>query len=109
MNEMNDREVQHQPGCCTLLFCRDKGQSSLEYDIWRRRMFCKQVGAKIAYYRTLLAMPQEALAKKANVTPSALRRIERGRGGDSLSLLLLLDIAEGLRVDVSRLVGLCDP
>ena len=109
MDKTDDREVQRQPRCCTLLFFRDNEQSSKKRLAWRQKLFCKQVGAKIAYYRTLLELSQDALAKKANIGTSVLRRIERGRYRDDLSLLLLLDIAEGLRIDVSFLVSFTDP
>ena len=73
-----------------------------------RKIFFKQVGAKIAYYRTLREMPQDELAKKAHVSTSTLSRIERGRYSDNLSLLLLLDIADGLQIDIALLVSFND-
>ena len=92
-----------------MLFFRDNEQSNKKRLAWRRKIFCKQVGAKIAYYRTLLELSQDALAEKANIGTSVLRRIERGRYRDDLSLVLLMNIAEGRRIDISFLVSFTDP
>ena len=59
----------------------------------RRDIFYRQIGAKIAYYRTLYGMEQSQLAE----------RIERGKYGENISIAMLLDIAEGLDIDPSLL------
>lgn len=64
----------------------------------------KQVGAKIAYYRTLRGLTQEEFAKRINISVSTLSRIERGRYNHNISLSVLLDIATGLKIEVSMLV-----
>ena len=68
------------------------------------RIFLKQIGAKIAYYRTLRDLKQADLAKRANISQSALSRIERGRYNGNVSILLLRDIAYGLEIELSLLV-----
>ena len=64
----------------------------------------KQIGAKIAYYRTLRNMTQRDLAEKANISRSALSRIECGKYNDNVSVSLLFDIADGLRIDTALLM-----
>lgn len=63
-------------------------------DISKKILF-KQIGAKIAYYRTLRNMTQQELAKRAKISRSALSRIECGKYNDNVSVALLFDIAEG--------------
>ena len=72
-------------------------------DISKKILF-KQIGAKIAYYRTLRNMTQRDLAKKANISRSALSRIECGKYNDNVSVSLLFDIADGLRIDTALLM-----
>ena len=69
----------------------------------RRDIFYRQIGAKIAYYRTLYGMEQNQLAEKVHISQSTLSRIERGRYGENISIAMLLDIAEGLEIDPSLL------
>ena len=72
-------------------------------DISKKILF-KQIGAKIAYYRTLRNMTQKDLAKRANISRSALSRIECGKYNDNVSVSLLFDIADGLRIDTALLM-----
>ena len=72
-------------------------------DISKKILF-KQIGAKIAYYRTLRNMTQRDLAKRANISRSALSRIECGKYNDNVSVSLLFDIADGLRIDTALLM-----
>jgi len=69
----------------------------------RRDIFYRQIGAKIAYYRTLYGMEQSQLAEKIHISQSTLSRIERGKYGENISIAMLLDIAEGLEIDPSLL------
>ena len=69
----------------------------------RRDIFYRQIGAKIAYYRTLYGLDQNQLADKVHISQSTLSRIERGKYGENISISLLLDIAEGLEIDPSLL------
>ena len=64
----------------------------------------RQIGAKVASYRTLRGMTQEQLAGKINVSKSTLGRIERGKYNKNVSVSTLLDIADGLRIDMALLV-----
>ena len=65
----------------------------------RKAVVFKQIGAKIAYYRTLRGMHQVVLAEKIGISSSVLSRIERGKYNENVSVSMLLDIAEGLGID----------
>ena len=70
----------------------------------RKEILVRQIGAKIAYYRTLRDMTQKELAKRANLSISTLSKIERGKYNDNISVSLLMDIADGLQIDLTLLV-----
>ena len=70
----------------------------------RKAIIFKQIGAKIAYYRTLSGLHQVDLANNIGVSKSVLSRIERGKYNDNISVSLLLDIADGLQIDMAMLV-----
>ena len=70
----------------------------------RKAIIFKQIGAKIAYYRTLRGFHQVDLANKIGVSKSVLSHIERGKYNDNISVSLLLDIADGLQIDMAMLV-----
>ena len=67
----------------------------------KKSMICKRIGAKVAFYRTLKGLTQEDLAAKCHIGKSTLGRIERGEYTQGLSVITLIDIAEGLGIDVS--------
>lgn len=64
----------------------------------------RQIGAKIAYYRTLEGMSQEDLARKIAISKSTLSKIERGKYNSGLSIATLLNIADGLKVELYSLL-----
>lgn len=70
----------------------------------KRTILLKQIGAKIAYYRTLRDMSQSELAKQVCLSRSALSRIERGKYNDNVSVVILSDIADALQIDITLLV-----
>ena len=74
-----------------------------EMDV-KKIMIFRQIGAKIAYYRTLRQMTQAELAKRANLSKGSIGRIERGKYNKGVPISTLLDIAEGLRIELSYLV-----
>ena len=74
----------------------------------KKQILLKQVGAKIAYYRTLRDMKQSELARRARISRSALSRIERGKYNDNVSVVVLSDIAEALQIDIALLVTFND-
>ena len=49
----------------------------------RKAIIFKQIGAKIAYYRTLSGLHQVDLANKIGVSKSVLSRIELGKYNDN--------------------------
>ena len=67
-------------------------------------MLYKLIGARIRYYRTLNGLNQRELAKRVHISESAIGRIERGDYNESISLSTLVDIANGLKIDVQRLL-----
>ena len=67
----------------------------------KKKMICKRIGAKVAFYRTLKGLTQEDLSAKCHIGKSTLGRIERGEYAQGLSVITLIDIAEGLCIDVS--------
>lgn len=62
----------------------------------------RQIGAKIAYYRTLRGLHQNELAKMVGLSKSVLSRMERGRYNSSMSVPSLLKIADALHIEVSQ-------
>ena len=74
-----------------------------EMDV-KKIMIFRQIGAKIAYYRTLRQMTQAELAKRANLSKGSIGRIERGKYNKGVPISTLLDIAESLRIDLVSLV-----
>ena len=65
----------------------------------KREIMLRQVGAKIAYYRTLRGLHQEQLAGMTHISKSVLSRIERGKYNNHVSVSMLIAIAEALRVE----------
>ena len=76
-------------------------------DVGRIIMY-RQIGAKVAYYRTLRQLTQDELARRVHISRSTLNRIERGRYNGGISLSTLMDIAEGLHIELSNLVSFTD-
>jgi transcriptional regulator with XRE-family HTH domain len=64
----------------------------------------KQIGAKVAYYRNIRHLTQKELAILAHVSVSSIGRIERGRYNHNVPMSILIDIANGLGIDISLLV-----
>ena len=75
-----------------------------EADVGRIIMY-RQIGAKVAYYRTLRQLTQDELARRIHISRSTLNRIERGRYNGGISLSTLMDVAEGLHIELSNLVS----
>ena len=74
-----------------------------EMDV-KKTMIFRQIGAKIAYYRTLRQMTQAELAKRANLSKGSIGRIERGKYNKGVPISTLLDIAESLHIELASLV-----
>jgi transcriptional regulator with XRE-family HTH domain len=64
----------------------------------------KQIGRKVAYYRRLRNLTQEALAQKINISTSYLSKIECGNYPKSVSLSVLMAIAGGLNIELYLLL-----
>jgi transcriptional regulator with XRE-family HTH domain len=79
----------------------------------KKIMLCKFIGAKIRYYRTISGiaqhgLSQEELARRSNLHPDTISRIERGNYNDSIPLTTLVDIADGLGIDVQLLITITE-
>lgn len=61
----------------------------------------REIGRKVAYYRKLRGLTQEALAEKIDVSVSHISKIEAPQANTSFSLDMLFLIAEGLKVEVA--------
>lgn len=67
-----------------------------------KQIILKQLGAKIAYYRTLRELNQEGLANRISVSKSVISKIERGRY--NIAVTTLLDIADALNIEACLLL-----
>ena len=74
----------------------------------QRQIIFRQIGAKIAHYRTLRCMKQDELANKLHIDKSVLSRIERGKYHNNISVAMLLAIADGLQIEPSLLLTFTD-
>ena len=74
----------------------------------QQEIIFRQIGAKVAYYRTLRGITQEKLAEKMGFHKSVISRIERGKYHNDLSLATLLKIAEKLQIDPSLFLSFND-
>ena len=68
-----------------------------------REFIYKRIGAKVAYFRISHGLTQEEMADRVHMSRSTLSKIEHGNYNRSISLDLLLDIADGLGIDLSML------
>ena len=64
----------------------------------------KKIGAKIVYYRKIRGLTQEVLAERSGITPQYLSKIENGNYHNSVSLAILIKIAEQLNVTMAQLI-----
>lgn len=62
----------------------------------------RQIGLKIAYYRKLRGLTQEALAEQIGRTPAFIGHVEAPNIDKAVSLDTLLDIADALNVPPQR-------
>lgn len=70
-----------------------------------KRMVLRQIGAKIAYFRTLVGISQTELANRIKTTQSTISKIESGNYNDNLSISMLTDIANALDIDLALLLS----
>ena len=70
-----------------------------------KKMILRQIGAKIAYFRTLTGISQSELAKKIKISQSAISKVESGNYNDNLSISLLIEIADAMDVDPAMLMS----
>lgn len=64
----------------------------------------KEIGTKIAKYRNKIGITQEELANEVGVSYSYITQIEAPNVVKKMSLEVLFDIAEVLKVDVKDLL-----
>ena len=70
----------------------------------RMQIILRQIGAKIAYYRALRCMRQDELAQKIHSDKSVISRIERGKYHSSISVNILIGIADALQIEPALLL-----
>lgn len=70
-----------------------------------KRIVLKQMGAKIAYFRTLVGISQTELANRIKTTQSTVSKVESGNYNDNLNISMLTDIANALDVDLALLLS----
>lgn len=70
-----------------------------------KKMLLRQIGAKVAYFRTLTGISQSDLAKKIKISQSAISKVESGNYNDNLSISLLIEIADAMNVDPALLMS----
>lgn len=63
----------------------------------------RQIGLNISYYRKYRNLTQLQLAEKVNLSSCYISQIERGLVKKSVSLPVLISIAEALNVEVGKL------
>ena len=68
------------------------------------RMVLRQIGAKIAYFRTLSGISQKELADRIKTTQSTISKVENGSYNDNLNIAMLTEIADALEVDLALLL-----
>lgn len=68
------------------------------------RMVLRQIGAKIAYFRTLSGISQKELADRIKTTQSTVSKVENGSYNDNLSIGMLTEIADALEIDLALLL-----
>lgn len=69
-----------------------------------KKIVLRQIGAKIAYFRTLVGISQKDLAERINTTQSTISKVESGNYNDNLSIVMLTEIADALDVDLALLL-----
>ena len=69
----------------------------------KREFIYKRIGAKVAYFRISNGLTQEEMAARVHMSRSTLSKIEHGNYNRSISLDLLMDIADGLGIEFSML------
>lgn len=73
-----------------------------------KKIVLRQIGAKVAYFRTLVGISQAELADKMQTTQSTISKVEGGNYNDNLSIAMLTDIADALEVDLALLLMFTD-
>ncbi len=64
----------------------------------------KKIGIKISQYRNKVGLTQEELANKVGISYSYLTQIEAPNVVKKMSLEVLFDIADVLKIDVKNLI-----
>ncbi len=65
----------------------------------------KAIGRNIALYRRRAGLSQQELASRASISVSYLSKIEAPKSEKLCSIVVLLDIADALQVDVVALLN----
>jgi transcriptional regulator with XRE-family HTH domain len=68
------------------------------------KIILRQIGAKVAYFRTLAGLSQTELADRIKTTQSTISKVESGNYNDNLSIAMLTEIADALEMDLDLLL-----
>ena len=68
------------------------------------KIILRQIGAKVAYFRTLAGLSQTELADRIKTTQSTISKVENGSYNDNLSIAMLTEIADALEMDLDLLL-----
>ncbi len=68
------------------------------------KIILRQIGAKVAYFRTLAGLSQTELADRIKTTQSTISKVENGSYNDNLSIAMLTEIADALEMDLALLL-----
>ena len=69
-----------------------------------KNMVLRQVGAKIAYWRTIKGFTQADLAKTTGFSKTTISKLECGNYNENISLNHVIDIADALQIDFTVLL-----
>ncbi|WP_407400592.1 helix-turn-helix domain-containing protein [Anaerovibrio sp.] len=69
-----------------------------------KRVVLLQVGAKIAYWRTIKGLTQAQLASVTKLSQTTISKLECGSYNDNISLSHVIDIANALKIDFTVLL-----
>lgn len=69
-----------------------------------KRVVLLQVGAKIAYWRTIKGLTQVELARATKLSKATISKLERGSYNENISLNHVIDIADALQIDFTVLL-----
>ena len=93
-----------QYGYCNIIIMNKKGAFIMSIGKSNHEDMYKQLGLNIAFYRKIKNLTQLQLAEKVGISRTHISNIEAPNITTSVSLNLLLNIADCLDIDVCKLL-----